>query len=80
VNVAVVDPHADSDELQHEYHFGLQAEIGTGYDGIILAVPHAAYRNLEESWFLERLNPGGFLLDLKGLYRARFQKLDYWSL
>ncbi|MEY3983668.1 MAG: hypothetical protein RL160_1227 [Bacteroidota bacterium] len=80
VNVEVVDPHADSDELQHEYQFGLKAEIGSGYDGIILAVPHAAYRNLEESWFLERLNPGGFLLDLKGLYRARFHKLDYWSL
>jgi UDP-N-acetyl-D-galactosamine dehydrogenase len=80
VNVEVVDPHADSEELQHEYGFGLRSEIGAAYDGIILAVPHADYRNLNEAWFQQRLSEGGFLLDLKGLYRDRFQNLDYWSL
>lgn len=80
VNVEVFDPHADSEELQHEYGFSLARELGNEYDGIILAVSHREYRNLPESWFREKLKGDGFLLDLKGIYRDKLDGLDYWSL
>jgi UDP-N-acetyl-D-galactosamine dehydrogenase len=80
VNVEVFDPHADSEELQHEYGFSLTNELGSDYDGIILAVSHREYRNLPESWFSEKLKSDGFLLDLKGIYRDKLEGLDYWSL
>src|ERR1039458_3387191 len=35
VRVEVVDPHASSDELHHEYGFGLEPKIGKGYDAVI---------------------------------------------
>ncbi|MGH2552306.1 MAG: nucleotide sugar dehydrogenase, partial [Chitinophagaceae bacterium] len=36
VNVDVEDPHADSDELMHEYGFGLLEKTGTDYDAVII--------------------------------------------
>ena len=40
VNVDVEDPYADSDELKHEYGFGLTEINGKDYDAVIIAVPH----------------------------------------
>jgi UDP-N-acetyl-D-galactosamine dehydrogenase len=82
VNVDVIDPHADSDELKHEYGFGLASEPCGQYDGIILAVSHNEYKSLSNSWFESNCKAEGFLFDLKGLYRIESSrpKLDYWSL
>lgn len=82
VNVDVVDPHADSDDLKHEYGFGLAPVISGKYDGIILAVSHTEYCNLSNDWFEQHLSTDGFLIDLKGIYRAQFSNLavDYSSL
>jgi hypothetical protein len=41
----------DSDELKHEYGFGLIKEPQTGYDAIILAVSHKEYSNRSENYF-----------------------------
>lgn len=79
VQVDVVDPHADSDELKHEYGFGLNA-LGKNYDGVIVAVNHKEYRKLDEAYFQSILAPNGVLTDVKGLYRGKIQKLTYWSL
>lgn len=79
VKVEIVDPHANSEELKHEYGFGLN-KIGKNYDGIILAVSHKEYKNLEEKHFLSLLGKKGVFIDIKGLYRNRFKKLNYWSL
>src|SRR5204862_4619498 len=43
VNVDVEDPHADSDELQHEYGLGLAATTGKDYDAVIVTVLHNDY-------------------------------------
>ncbi len=80
VNVEVVDPHADSEELNHEYGFRLTPEIGTGYDGVIVAVAHQEYRNFDNSFFSSITTKPAFLLDLKGIYRGRVNDLEYWSL
>lgn len=80
VNVDLVDPHASSQEMQHEYGVGL-VEIGKNYDAIILAVNHKEYRNLDETYFKSLLKDGkGVFVDIKGMYKGKIQDLEYWSL
>ncbi len=80
VNVEVIDPHADSDELKHEYGYGLVAEPTGQYDAVIVGVNHKAYCNLPESYFQSIMQPNGLLVDVKGIYRGKIEKLQYWSL
>jgi UDP-N-acetyl-D-galactosamine dehydrogenase len=80
VNVDLVDPHASSQEMQHEYGVEL-VEIGKDYDAIILAVNHKEYRNLDEVYFKSLLKDGkGVFVDIKGMYTGKIQDLEYWSL
>lgn len=79
VKVEVVDPQADSDELKHEYGFGL-SKLGKNYDGVIIAVNHREYKKLDEKYFLSILAPKGVVVDVKGMYKGKINKLQYWSL
>lgn len=79
VKVDVVDPHADSTELMHEYGFGL-SKIGKGYDGVIVAVNHKEYIALDEKYFKNILSTKGVLVDVKGMYRNKMKNVSYWSL
>lgn len=80
VTVHATDTHADSEELMHEYGFGLQQELASDYDAIIVAVNHNAYTELDEAYFRSITKPGAFLADLKGIYRNKISDLKYWSL
>jgi UDP-N-acetyl-D-galactosamine dehydrogenase len=80
VNVEVHDPHADSDELKHEYGFGLVKEIANDYDAVIITVPHNDYKVLDESYFKRITKPNALIADLKGIYRNKISQLNYWSL
>jgi len=82
VNVDVVDPYASSEELKHEYGFGLASEPCGKYDGIILAVSHDQYKDLPASWFDQHATADGFFFDIKALFRKPESRpgLDYWSL
>lgn len=80
VQVEVVDPYASSKEVEEEYGFTLSEEIGSNYDGIVLAVAHDDYKGKSEEWFMNLTNSPAFLLDLKGIYRGAIQQLEYWSL
>jgi UDP-N-acetyl-D-galactosamine dehydrogenase len=80
VNVDVEDPHADSDELQHEYGFGLVSEIKKDYDAVIVTVPHAGYLHLNDDYFCGITKPGALVADLKGIYRNKIINRKYWSL
>ncbi len=80
VNVEVDDPHADSDELKHEYGFGLTAKIATDYDAVIITVPHNDYKDLDEKYFSGITKANALIADLKGIYRNKFSNLKYWSL
>lgn len=82
VHVEVVDPHADSDELMHEYGFSLEAAPKKSYyDAIIVGVSHKEYKNLDEKYFKSLLRDGkGALIDLKGQYKGKIKDLCYWSL
>jgi UDP-N-acetyl-D-galactosamine dehydrogenase len=81
VDVDVADPHADSEELKHEYGFGLVEKIGNNYDAIIIAVNHDEYVKLEEKDLQNMLADGkGLIVDLKGAFRGRITETEYWSL
>lgn len=80
LNVEVVDPYADSEELKHEYGFELAPAIGKGYDAVIITVAHKPYQHLDEQYFLDITHKGALLADLKGGYRGKINTLTYWSL
>lgn len=80
VNVEVEDPYADSDELQHEYGFGLTANPGNDYDAVIVTVPHNQYKELGDDYFAGITKSHGLVADLKGMYRNTIKNRSYWSL
>lgn len=45
--VDVYDPHADKDQVQHEYGIKLVDNTSTQYDAIILAVSHNEFQNID---------------------------------
>lgn len=80
VNVDVEDPFADSSELMHEYGFGLVETPGDDYDAVIVTVPHNSYLALDDEYFSSISRPDALIVDLKGIYRDKINKRNYWSL
>lgn len=80
VTVHVIDPHADSDELKHEYGFGLVEKPDNDYDAIILAVNHKDYAGLNESQMQSMCSEKPVIVDLKGVMRGKIKNMTYWSL
>ncbi len=80
LNVQVTDPHAESDEVKHEYGFELDSNIGNDYDAVLITVPHQAYRNLDDAYFAGITKPKALIADLKGTYRKVICSRAYWSL
>lgn len=80
VQVDVIDPHASSEELMHEYGYGLIDEIKEKYNGIIVAVNHTEYVKLDEAYFKSIMVDEGVFVDIKGIYRGKIKDLTYWSL
>jgi len=80
VTVEVVDPHADGEELQHEYGFGLVPKPNGMYDAIIVAVNHKEYLSLDENYFKTIMNSGGIIVDVKGIFRNKIKIFTYWGL
>jgi len=83
VNVDIVDPHADSDELHHEYGFRLTPadKIRQDYDAVIVAVSHQPYVDKDEAYFQSITADNAVLVDIKGLYRSKpMEEIHYWSL
>ena len=80
LNVDVVDPQADSDELNHEYGFELTKNVSNDYDAVIVTVPHNEYKNLDDSYFASITKEKALVADLKGTYRGKIKSRSYWSL
>jgi len=81
INVDVIDPHADSSEMEHEYGIGLTTNLRSDYDAIIMAVNHSEYMHYNEAYFKSLLKDGkGVFVDVKGIYRGQVSDLEYWSL
>ena len=79
LNVEVVDPHADSEELEHEYGFALTEQVGKDYDAVIVTVCHEPYASLDEAYFASITKPNALICDLKGIYRGQINQRQYWS-
>jgi UDP-N-acetyl-D-galactosamine dehydrogenase len=81
------DPHADNDEVQHEYGLRLIENVDNNgpYDAIILAVKH---NELVAEFTIDRLRKLGngcppVIIDVKGFFSsATYQaaQLNYWQL
>ena len=79
-DVDVVDPHADSDEVQKEYGFRLVEKPRDNYDAVVVAVAHDEYKNLDDKYFKGMTYDHAVLVDIKGIYRDKIHSLKYWSL
>jgi len=81
VKVDVIDPHANSSEMEGEYGVALVSETRSDYDAIIVAVNHEDYIKLDEKYFQSILKDDhGVFVDVKGIYKDKMKELDYWSL
>jgi UDP-N-acetyl-D-glucosamine/UDP-N-acetyl-D-galactosamine dehydrogenase len=82
VRVDIVDPHADAEELHHEYGLALTKEPElNAYDAVIVAVEHKDFVGLDEAYFKSLLKDGkGVVTDIKGIYRGKIKELVYWGL
>jgi UDP-N-acetyl-D-glucosamine/UDP-N-acetyl-D-galactosamine dehydrogenase len=80
INVEVVDPYADGEEVMAEYGIKISFGYGNNYDAVMVAVSHKQYMSLEEKDFKSMLNKPGFIFDVKGVYRKKIKELNYLSL
>ena len=80
--VTVHDPLADSAEARHEYGIDLAADaFDRDYDLVLVAVPHAAYSELDDARLTGLVAQGGLLADLKHLYKGReLAGVERWTL
>ena len=81
VKVDLVDPHASSAEMEHEYGVALTAKPTNDYDAIIVAVNHKEYTLLREEDFRAMMKDDlGVFVDVKGIFKNKINKMEYWSL
>lgn len=81
VDVDLVDPHASSEEMEHEYGVALLPEASNDYDAVIVAVNHKEYQSLTEGDFKGMMKDDqGVFVDVKGIFKGKIKDLEYWSL
>jgi UDP-N-acetyl-D-galactosamine dehydrogenase len=80
LQVHVTDPHANSDELKHEYGFNLTPELTNDYEAVVVTVPHKAYLEMDDKAFAAITKKHAIIADIKGLYRNKISSRKYWSL
>ncbi len=72
VEVYIHDPHADSEESQHEYGYALTSwEDLPQADAIVLAVAHQEYIEMPYSKLCSKVVQGGILMDVKSKLNVR---------
>ena len=84
IEVTVHDPLVESADAEQEYGFRLASwDSLKEFDGIVIAVPHRAYREMGSAALLRILKgSGGIVMDVKGLLDPRSLPSDvsYWQL
>jgi len=80
VKTEVIDPHASSKDLLHEYGFELHEKAGVGYDAVVVAVNHKEYLGIDEAYLKTICAEEAVIVDLKGILRGKIKQLKYWSL
>ncbi len=80
IAVDVEDPYAVEEEVHEEYGLHLAKKIGSNYDAVIVTVPHAPYKDLDDAYFTSITREGALIADLKGSYKSKIINRKYWSL
>ncbi len=80
VDVDVLDPHANKEEVEREYGIKLKDNPDNKYNAIIVAVNHKEYQILDEKYFKSISKGKGILVDIKGIFRNKIKSMTYWSL
>jgi len=79
IEVEVVDPYGDPNEVWHEYKVKVQSKPTKKYDAIVLAVGHQEYKNMTYTEFEKLSNGPVNLFDIKGILNKNDFK-NYWRL
>ena len=79
LDVDLIDPWADPEEVMHEYGLKVGKEPSGKYDAIVVAVGHKEYRVLEAHDFMALSNELPIVFDIKGMYPADIVE-NYWKL
>jgi len=79
IQVHVVDPHGNPNELAHEYGISLIDKPLGDYDIIVMAVGHKAYLQMTVSDFQKLSKDELYMFDIKGVLNAAEYK-NYWRL
>ncbi|GGF27254.1 UDP-N-acetyl-D-galactosamine dehydrogenase [Aliidongia dinghuensis] len=71
--VAAHDPLADPAEAKALYGIDLEPDLDEirGFDALVAAVPHQAYRDMAAVRLADLVRPGGLVADMKGIWRTR---------
>lgn len=80
MQVDVIDPYADPEEVEEEYGYSLEKGPSGKYNAVVLAVNHEEYAGLSEEDFKQIMQPDGLFVDIKGIFRNRLNNINYWSL
>ncbi len=80
IHVDVEDPYAEGDEVHEEYGLKLCREVKSGYDAVIITVPHKPYLGLDDKYYASITSEHALVADLKGIYKNKITSRKYWSL
>ncbi len=80
LSVDIIDPHASSAEVEHEYGIKLTEEATGKYDLILLSVGHQEYKNTTIETLQSWSNGDLILFDLKGVKVSEKSNFKYWKL
>jgi UDP-N-acetyl-D-galactosamine dehydrogenase len=80
INIDIIDPHADAEEVAHEYKVQLNDKPQKKYDAFIVSVAHSEYADLKEDYFINMANEDAIVVDLKNLYKNKINILQHWTL
>jgi UDP-N-acetyl-D-galactosamine dehydrogenase len=77
--VDVIDPHANQEEVMHEYGIEMNSSAKGSYDAIVLAVGHQEYKRLSKKDLQDLSNGDLLLFDIKGVKDGN-EFENYWKL
>ncbi len=79
LEVDLIDPWADPEEVLREYALQLSPSPSGRYDAILVAVGHKAYRRMTREDFVRLSKGEPMLFDIKGVYSEDISD-QYWKL
>jgi len=80
MHVDVYDPYASAEEVKEEYGITINTGLQSEYAAVIIAVNHKEFLDYDEAYFENLLAEKGLVVDIKGIYKGKINKTEYWAL